>query len=414
MTKRCFIRPFGIMVGSLALAGAAAAQDFDISGEISLFGQDVTTSATDLVPDPLGSGYQSRTSGGSAVLQTRFDAGDLSLRGQFRLEFSEGQTSATVDEAYGEYAVASGQGFVFAGRRIFSYGQSYGLNPTDIFADPLRENRIFPSAKARNDVQGVDMLGAEWLFNSGASIAAMYAPEFDPRGDGVTQEFGMLRYAGTGAGGALDYAISVFNGTRAGVGISATYGLGEASVLYVDATVRQGRDKQTVTGVLGDQLSVAAADADKIVPFLTLGFGHTFGSGVTMNAELTHDAGGYSDAEWTQVASALDALTPVRSATAGQSLGQLNGTLNHFTLRQNYGFLRVAQDGVLGSAFNAEFTVLHGFDDQSGSAGLRIERALGDNLTAGIAVSRKYGTTNSEFMLRPETGAVSLYTTLRF
>lgn len=414
MTKRRFTKPLGYAIGSLAIGAAAAAQEFDVSGEMSAYVQGTTTAATDLVPDPSGAGYQTQQAGGGAVLKARFDQGNLSLRGQFRLDFNETDTDATVDEAYAEYSIGGGTGFVFVGRRILSYGQSYGLNPADIFADPIRENRIYPSAKARNDVVGVDMVGGEWLFDSGASISAIYAPEFDQRGDDTPEKFGMLRYAGVGAGGALDYAVSAFGGDRPGVAISASYGLGDASVLYLDATVRRGRDKQTVTGLAGDQLLVTAADTEVIAPYVTLGFGHTFKGGVTLNAEYTHDAAGYSDAEWGQIAGALEGLTPVTSALAGQSLGQLNGVLNHYTLRQNYGFLRVAQEGFMGSKFDAEFTVLHGFDDGSGTAGIRFERDLGDAFTVGAAISQKYGAANSEFMLRPERATVALYTTMRF
>jgi hypothetical protein len=412
MTTERYAKTVGIAVASLAIGGGAVAQDFDMSIEVGVYSEAATTDATDLVPDPDGAGYRSQTTGASAVVNAQYDHGAFRLGTQLRIELTDTDSTATIDEAYGEVSVAGGQGFVFAGRRIFSYGQAYGLNPVDIFADPLRENDVYGSTKARNDIQGVDMVGTEWLFNNGGALTAIYAPDFDKYDDDQSEDLGVLRYSG--AAGRLDYAVSAMSGDRPGVGVSATYGLGDASVLYVDGTLRRGREKETVTGVVADQLIVDAADGDEIVPFVTVGVGHTFGNGVSLNAEYTHDGGGYSDDEWADIDGALADLTPVTSALAGQSFAQLNGVLNHYALRQNYGFVRLAQDGIGGSKFNAEFTVLHGFDDQSGAAGLRVERALGDSATAGVALSQKYGDENSEFKLRPGARSVAIYTTVRF
>lgn len=75
----------------------------------------------------------------------------------------------------------------------------------------------------------------------------------------------------------------------------------------------------------------------------TLGLGHTLDCGLSINLEASHDAGGYSRLEWDQLAEALDAITPAQSAIQGQALSQLNGVLNHYTLRKNYTFLRLFQ-----------------------------------------------------------------------
>ena len=58
----------------------------------------------------------------------------------------------------------------------------------------------------------------------------------------------MLRYAGFLTPSALDYAASLIGGRRSGVGLSFSQGIGDASVLYMDATMRRGREKQVVSG----------------------------------------------------------------------------------------------------------------------------------------------------------------------
>lgn len=398
------------------LPGIASAQDtsFTLEGRVSGYAQAVGLEKTDLVPDPTGSGYKDTKFGADAVVQMRgdFDAG--TVRGQIRLAYEDEETAVFVDEAYVEIGIGEAS-FAFAGRRILSYGQSYGLNPADIFADPLRENRVFPSAKSRNDVEGVDMVGVDLLFENGGSLTALYAPGFDHRDNGNEEDFVLLRYAGFAADGTLDYGLSVFSGDRPGIGISGSYGVGDASVIYLDATFRQGQEKATVTGLNGVGLPVIATGDDQaITGIVTLGFGHSFSNGLSLNAEFTHDSGGYSDAEWGEIDTAINPMTGLAPALKGAAMGQLNGLLNHYTLRQNYGFLRLSHENVLGSNILAELTVLHGFDDQSGSAGLRFEMPLGETFTAGIMATKSYGANNSEFNLRPKTGTLSIYTTARF
>lgn len=110
----------------------------------------------------------------------------------------------------------------------------------------------------------------------------------------------------------------------------------------------------------------------------------------------------------------LDAVPPVRSAAQGASLGQINGLLDHYTLRRNYGFLRLAKDGMLNGALDGEVTLLHGFDDDSGTLALRLEHPIGDKIVSGLKLTHPYGHENGEFVLRPRQDTIALYTTMKF
>ncbi|MBO9463660.1 hypothetical protein J7443_00315 [Tropicibacter sp. R15_0] len=406
------------LTASLALlaTGPAWATDleFDLTGRVSLYGKRVSLDATDLVPDPDASGYQDALAGLSGVMGAKLSYGRLSLAAQFRAEARDGQVETFTDEAFAELLLGESL-FVFGGRRILSYGQAYGLNPADILHDPLAENRIFPSGQARSDVEGTEMIGADLLFDNGSSLSLIYAPDREDPRLGVEEDFAMLRFSGLMAGGAGDYSVALIDGNRPGAALSFSWGLGDASVIYMDATFRKGREKQAISGTspLG-HLMLETRDTDKVHPFVTLGFGYTFENGVSLNAEYTRDAGGYSDSEWDRIVSALDTITPTQSAVHGQSLNQLNGLLNHYTLRQNYGFLRVSHDSLFGKPVSGELTVLHGLDDGSGSLGLRLEMPLGEQATLGLSATHKYGGENTEFTLRPEGDALAIYTTMKF
>ena len=208
----------------------------------------------------------------------------------------------------------------------------------------------------------------------------------------------------------MDYSALVIGGKRPGLGLSLSKAVGDSSVLYTDTTLRQGREKQVISGAAhSGQLQIEPRKTTGLYPFVTLGVGYTFDNNISINLELAHDAGGYSDQEWSQVTGALNTISPPQSAVEGSSIDQLNGLLNHFTLRQNYAFVRVSTDNILASSINGEITNIYGIDDGSGSFGLRLGTSLGDRITAGLYTTHRFGVKNHEFTLRPETGFISLY-----
>ena len=387
---------------------------FDTSGYISAYGQLTDNGGTDLVPNPSGSKYSGKQEGYDVVLQMRLDYQKLRLKSQIRLERAYDDTQLLMDEAYGEYSITD-QVLFFAGRRIIAYGQSYGLNPADILHDPLQEVKIYPSDKSRNDIEGTDMVGFDWFTDNGAALTMFFAPRRAGRENGDKEDLLMVRYAGFSMEGALDYGLSAFTGDRMGLGLSASYGVGEATVLYIDSSMRYGREKKSITGHdrVGN-LFIIPADKDAIIIFTTFGAGHSFNNGWSVNLEYSHDSGGYSSGEWGRIEQALTIITPANSAVMERSLGQVNNLLDHYMLRKNYGFIRLAHDKFADFDLASEFSLLHSLDDGSGSIGTRFELPLSDNVTAGLYGSLKYGGSNKEFTLRPNASALAFYTMVKF
>ena len=394
-----------------ALPGGAEETSLDARFEFDAYARRAgPLSPTDLVPSPESSGYPRSRRGLEAVLRVSGETGNLEFDSQLRLSAESGRDATVhIDEAFAEIPLGD-RVFVYAGRRIRSWGQSYGLNPADPYRDPLRENDVLAQSRAHNRVEGADMAGADLLFDSGNSLELSLAPDFDRRDTGDGEDFGLLRFSGFGGGGAFDYAVSAMSGDRPGLGLSLSMGAGFSTVLYADAAFRRGREKSTVAGVTpAGALEVDARETGGTFAFATLGVGHVFDGGLALNAEYSRDEAGYSGAEWVRIEDALDMLTPVDSPTKGRRIGRLNETLDHYTLRRNYGFIRVAHDAAFGTELAIEATALHGFDDGSGSVGLRLEYPATEQVSLGLKAERKYGGKNSEFALRPETGALVIY-----
>jgi len=410
-----FKHVFGLIACLLVPTDAYSLEwSFDTTGRVSAYYSIISQGHTDLVPDPTRSGYHGYAYAADAMLQSKLAYGPVSLSTQLRFSGANDHTNLSVDEAFVEYQV-NDLLYVYAGRRLRSFGQAYGLNPVDVYHDPLIENRLYPAAQTRNDVQGQDMIGLDLLFANGGSLGFAFAPNMDPRNQGAGENFWLLQYSGFGVGGAVDYTLSAYGGLRPGIGFSASYGIGDANVFYVDATLRRGRQKQTLLSIAPDAaLHFDGLDEKSVKPYITVGWGHTFGNGAGLNLEYTLDTAGYSNQEWAAISQAIDMVSPVATPQMGHTLGQLNRLLNHYTLRQNYGFMRLSHDNVFGTQIKSALTVLHGFDDGSGSVGLRIEYPVTEAIEIGLYASQKYGVHNSEFMLRPNTSSLSIYATVRF
>ena len=414
-----YLVPQTLWVLMLASPAWAETINFEVSGQIGASGQYSDISATPLVPNPESADYYDTAAEGFALiqgqLQGQLKSKNLNFYTQFRAESEDQESENSIDEAYVEAQLGDSV-FAYAGRRILVFGQSYGLNPADILRDPLAENATYSATLARSLNLGADLAGVDILDDFGGALSLIYIAEHDNPRLNLDEDIAMLRYAGFLADGAVDYSAAFIGGAREGAALSFSQGIGDASVLYMDATLRRGREKRAISGTSpqGHLLPLPRETKD-LHPFVTLGLGHFFANGWSLNIEFSHDAGGYSDKEWAQIKTALNTITPPQSAIEGQALGQLNGVLNHYTLRQNYTFLRLAHDNLFwDDKVNGEATLLYGLDDDSGSLGARLETALTDNITTGLHFSHKFGSENNEFKLRPENSTLALYMTMQF
>ncbi len=399
-----------VNISPLPADTAASEADVEISGQASGYVTSAALSATDLVPDPKASGYAGRKAGSIAALRMRMRQGTLSLQGEVLLTLeSRENNEIRINEAYGEFLLGPNT-FVHAGRRVWSFGQSLGLNPADIFHDPLEDSRVLPQALALGTKTGVNTVGAEILLANGSALSILAAFDVGRGTRGGGDDVPVVRYSGLGGDGSLDYSVFAMGGDRPGAGVSISRGFGAASILYLDALFAKGRDRQSIAGAdSAGYPSVKPRNKRGVRGFVTLGMRRTLAGGIDFSAEYSRDSSGYSDDEWRAVTSGLDAASPAASMAQGQALARINGLLNHYTLRKNYGFIHLAKENFPGADMNGEATLLHGFDDGSGDIGLQLHTPLGNRTAVGIKFSRKYGGRNAEFTLRPETNAVSIF-----
>ena len=151
--------------------------DFAITELLGVSGTYSKISSTDLVPDPTASGYYNTLAEGFGAVQAKLKYQKLSLRSQLRIESRDREVESFLDEAYAE--LLSGKAiFSYAGRRILSYGQSYGLNPADLLYDPVAENNTYSSSQSRAMSAGADLIGMDIVFDLGSTLSLIYVPDY--------------------------------------------------------------------------------------------------------------------------------------------------------------------------------------------------------------------------------------------
>lgn len=391
---------------------------FDLSAEVGVYARGNGLRKTDLFPDVEAAGYQADLLGADVSVSGTLEQGRLRLSGKSRFSGLTGSddpvADVTADEVYAELRI-SDQLFGYFGRRNVAFGQSYGLNPVDIYNQPLKENRLYPSDKSRDDTVGVDLTGFDFLTNSGDTFKIFYAPELDRLNEDFTEDNWYLSYSTFLEASGIDVTTSAFWGERPGVGLSGSVAVGNKTVLYADGTLRRGREKNTLqSSTLIDGFAFASDGDDKLYAYVTLGAGYTFENGLSVNLEYTFDGAGYSQDEWDDFDESITLASSMSGSLASRARGQINTALRHHSLRRNYAFLRMAQDDLLDLNLEGELTLLHGMDDQSGRVGVRLEKEVAEGASIGVFASHRYGKENTEFRLRPDISSLALYTLLRF
>ena len=393
----------------VAVAYAEEKGNFNLSGSIATYATRNQFESTDLVPSPENQNYKHEEYGGDFLLNMSYHHNRVYVKveGYAHVDNAENSEESTLSEGYGELLLGDNT-FVFVGKKIQSFGQSYGLNPVNVFADPLLDRPDYLSSKGSNNHVGVDMIGLDWLSDGGNFLKILYAPQFEKSNSTAEEEIALVKYGGVIDDGSMEYGLYAFSGLRPGGGISASYGLGNGSILYSDLNMRQGSEKKNIVDITDNQLVFSENDSKRSYIYATIGWGHAYENGISINIEYTHDETGYNSKQWNTFIEAIDA-----SHTSILSLGEINNALNHYTLRQNYGFMRIAKDGFMSSEVNVVVDLLHGFDDQSGGTQLRTEYLL-NQITFGFLVNQRYGSDNSEFTLRPSRSLFSLYIMTKF
>ena len=375
-----------------------------------------------LLPSPSSAGLKDWQNTGIIVLNGKVNVGVLSLSGQFRAlgrdtGLNRGAHAkggkAEVDELFLEFAISKAS-FLYAGRRNIAFGQSYGINPADVFFDESKRDRRLPVSRQRSETRGMDLIGGKILFDSGVALEAFYAPSTgDFLNKGMNNRW-LLSYRSMIDWHATDVTFLAFGGDRPGGGLSFSGRLIDDVIFYGDMVLRRGRSKATVEALAPDGSFILSHDRTGLFFEGTLGFGYVFGNGLSINAEYSYLTGGYSDREWSAVLSAISANMPVMSAEAATRVMQLSNLTSNAFLRRNYVLLRLSHEALFGTSLQGEVVLLHGMDDSSGFLTLRLDCPVADNLTLSVVGSHGYGARDSEFGFRSEQGSLALQLVVKF
>lgn len=397
---------------------------FSLSGLVEVEDARISLGGERLLPNPSqNSGWRNHQTSGLLLLRSGLTWGNLTVSAQHRLldrstgpasgVLREGQRIET-DELYAEYALSDTL-FVHIGRRNLSTGQSYGINPNDVFFNRLEINRRLPSDRQRSETNGIDMVGFQYLTDTGSSVSAYWAPQTGDLNRDASGDRWLVSYRTRLGAGMTDMTVSAFGGARPGVSTSIVHQTEQDWLFYTDTAVRRGRALQAVSAPDGSgAFTTLPREQDKYIIETTVGAGYTFGNGLSANLEWTHLGGGMSGSEWANFTDAVSANSPPTSAASAQRLAELRALANHTELRRDYLFLRLFQERVAGTKLQSQMVVLHGLEDGSGSAALRLEYPFTPETSAWLYLNRRYGDSKDEFTQRTERGTVSLGMVHRF
>ena len=421
-------RVLPLLAALAALAGAPAAGAegdpwaYSLGGLVEIRAQARETGATALIPDPRQVGIENAALSATALAALDVWRGAFSLHGQVRARREaadgEGEARFHADELYAEYALTP-ERFLYAGRRHVVHGQSLGVNPLDVFLDPRDLDRSKNALRRRSEIEGQDLIGFESLLGGRLTVSGYWAPSVGVLNRNRPQR-ALLAGTLTLPEWKSDLAGILFEDERPGAGLSFSGTLGDAVVVYADATFRRGRDRERLRiasepALAPDPLRVEESGGNRLFPRTSAGIGYTHPSDTILNIEYYFDANGYSSSEWDAIVRGIDENDRARregsfGALPAGNLLTLNALLDHFTLRRHYAFLRALRSGLLDRALSAEVTLLHNLADQSGSLGLHLEPEVGPTLSLGLSVRYRYGGGSDEFGLRPGRlfGALSL------
>ncbi|WP_138928016.1 hypothetical protein [Verminephrobacter aporrectodeae] len=349
---------------------------------------------------------------------------DVRITGQARLQLSsasEDKPKAYLDTISAELTLDS-TSFVFAGRRHFVQGTSYGINPADVFFDPLTQDRSLNETRRRQETLGVDAVGVEVLASNRLTLSGFVAPAGNGLNAGQSTRAG-ISAALLAPDSNMDLSALAFWDARPGLAVSLSTTRGEAWVVYADTALRRNRSlvaPRPLDGVDAGAFISNDINDGRWYFAGTVGAGLTLASGASFNLEYSRKSDGYSAGEWSEMVRLIGAsaqewrVGPVPERGQGRLL-TLNGMLRAETLRRNYLFGRAAfpQVAFFGEA-SLELSMLHGLDDRSGVLSIRVEKVLQSGTTWGIYSSQPYGGHRSEFGLRGMGLKVVAYVTHSF
>jgi hypothetical protein len=410
----------GLLLLVSCLASTNVAADTIFRGEVSFAIGQNEGRQTPLVAEPDRLEIEKQYFTATPVVIVESSSEHLRIAGQARSEIQRGgdfnDEEATIDELYVEYTLTP-DFFVFLGRRNIAFGQAEISYALDVFVDPLEIDRSKNIDRRRREVAGEDMVGAEVLLTPDLTFGGYILPQQDRYHTGEHSARGLATLSWLLPWQA-DAELLVLDDERQGIGLAYSQTIGDALLLYAEGMIRDGRDRMHIT-TENNRLVTLPPKGDQFSQFI-LGGNYIFANGLTLAAEYYHDENGYSDTEWRDIAEVISASntglastnTAISSSASGQLL-RLNGVLRHYTLRQNYAFMRLAHSEFFDLDVVPEFSTLYNLDDGSGAASARFEKGLSSG-TVGFHATAAYGDSDGEFKLRSPKQTIMVYWTLQF
>ncbi|WP_366655914.1 hypothetical protein [Fodinicurvata sp. EGI_FJ10296] len=281
-----------------------------------------------------------------------------------------------IDEAYVD-VMATPEAFLFAGLKRTVSGVANGFNPTDFLNAGKESDGLLRDDDRRAEIAGDIVAGVEYFTTSGTVTAAVL-PEIEQVQETPTRLY--LDYQGTFETIDADFSVNAVVGHSSALGYNLSATLGRATILYSEGALhfRRGRDRLSTATVNGQPVTFPdSADGDRVYPEIVVGATYTFENGITLNGEFYHDARGYSDSEFDDIAALIDRAAPAfraggpAAASAAGQLGLAAGAAFESPLRRNYLFARLS-DIAIGSDFDLSLVGIHNLDDSSSSARARL------------------------------------------
>ena len=411
----------------MPINGFTAAKDWvlESDGLMDLRYRETRFNTTDLEPEKgfLGQSSIERQTTAVVNLFGSSDAMNLTsqIRGTQESATKEQDGNLTLDELYAEYALHE-RLFLFGGRRNLVFGQSYGVNPVDMYLNPNDEDRSLNQHRRRREQRGIDMIGVESLLSANTALLAYVAPVSGTVNRDQPYR-ALIAFDWLFPQAQADGRALWFHDQHPGIGWSFTKTLGQAWVTYTDGTARRGRDRNTVEANNDPEspgsFTIIPGANETVYTSVVLGAGYTFNDGATLNLEYYRNGNGYTHEEWNAFQHLIQENADNYHTGDFEDLPEgnllrLNQELNAFTLQRDYLFLRWSDPELFGYALEAESTVLHNHQDDSGTVSARLEKDLRDEVIFGSYAGVNYGADDSEYGLRSRDYAFTFYITARF
>jgi hypothetical protein len=327
---------------------------------------------------------------------------------QFRptLFFQEGASDKFdfyTDEAYLDMNFGN-KVFLYAGKRNFVEGVTYGAYPTDFLGQFKKLDYSLREEERRVQREGNYLVGGDVFFKN-ITLSALYAPKIDRWQDEKDRVLlkGKLLVESINT----DMAVHLFYGDIPGVGLDISSTVSDNLVLYTGSALRRGSQKlDIIVTSEGDNnnprtFKFIPPDNHKVYPKIVVGGSYTFGDGTNLIAEYIYNGDGYSKGDWKQFKEFVKYNNESYKNNFFQGLAVSNlvsgsSIMKIREMRKNYAFFRLSNSKLIEN-LDSQLVFQVGLNDGSFLLYPSIDYKVTKNLVAGIYSTIYGGKRDSEF-----------------